>query len=675
MSTQLNFSTNTLELKNGSHVSLVKLSTGHIGIDISSTDNMRPNVLFTKKELDKSEMMKLHRQFGHCGVDRLCRLITNAGGVAKRNDIQEIVNNCEICVKFGRPKPKPAVSMPLASEFNEVVAMDLHQLKPSVYYIHFIDLFSRYSRAAIIYDKSPRTIIASFISEWICDFGVPQSTLTDNGGEFDNQHFRSMTENYGIHIKTTAAESPWSNGVCERHNAVLTDIFLKLKADQTWDIPDSSLMKYCSIAKNCLSNKDGFSPQQIVRGYAPRLPSTLDQDLPALENVTTSDVIRSHLITLHKTREAYIQSENADRIRRALRANIRCNEENFDSGDSVFYKRENANEWKGPGKVIVDGTNILMKHGGYVVKVHRTRLRGVKTASAAPVPAKSARIAQGDTGIDAVGDSMQHESDQEDLGETKLLEIVGSSDGEPVREHSVPTDCSGQEISEDRITEEQTSKINDNESEPLQESRIGKIPGTKSNVTFKTVYEYGHGNDFKGFVLSRAGKANSKHKNWLNIEYTHPESMAGKTGPVDFENDVSEWSYDEAENTKLALITMDDDFHEAKSAEYQSWIENDVFERVPDEGQPRVTTRWILTVKDDGSRKARLVARGLLENEAELTKDSPTIFEETFRTMMVILAAQPRWQTEILDVKTAFLQGESLSRTVYLAPPQEWDDT
>ena len=143
--------------------------------------------------------------------------------------------------------------------------MDLHQLKRSVYYIHFIDLFSRYSRAAIIYDKTPRTIIASFISEWICDFGVPQSTLTDFGCEFDNLHFRSMAENDGIRMKTTAAESPWSNGVCERHNVVLTDLFLKLKADQRWDIPDSSLMIYCSFAKNCLSNKDGFS-QQIVRG-------------------------------------------------------------------------------------------------------------------------------------------------------------------------------------------------------------------------------------------------------------------------------------------------------------------------------------------------------------------------------------------------------------------------
>ena len=126
---------------------------------------------------------------------------------------------------------------------------------------------------------------------------------------------------------------------------------------------------------------------------------------------------------------------------------------------------------------------------------------------------------------------------------------------------------------------------------------------------------------------------------------------------MDFENDVSEWSYDEAEKTKLALITMDDDFHEAKLAEYQRRIENNVSERVPDERQPRVTTRWILTVKDNDSRNTRLVARGFLENEAEITKDSPTIFKETFRTMLVLLAAQPQWQIEILYVKTAFLQG------------------
>ena len=99
----------------------------------------------------------------------------------------------------------------------------------------------------------------------------------------------------------------------------------------------------------------------------------------------------------------------------------------------------------------------------------------MKTAPTAPIPAISARIALRDTGIDAVGDSMQHESDQEELGETKLLEIVGSSDGEPVWEHSVPTDCSGQEIGGVRITEEQTSKITNNEANPYKSQYLVKF--------------------------------------------------------------------------------------------------------------------------------------------------------------------------------------------------------
>ena len=89
-----------------------------------------------------------------------------------------------------------------------------------------------------------------------------------------------------------------------------------------------------------------------------------------------------------------------------------------------------------------------MKHGGCVVKVHRTRLRGVKTASAAPIPAKSARIAQGDSGF------------------------VYSS---------------GPKIGEGRIIAEQTSKITNKVSEPLQESRIGKILGTKTNSALITM--------------------------------------------------------------------------------------------------------------------------------------------------------------------------------------------
>ena len=36
-------------------------------------------------------------------------------------------------------------------------------------------------------------------------------------------------------VTTTAAEAPWSNSICERHNAIITDICLKVKNDTNCD--------------------------------------------------------------------------------------------------------------------------------------------------------------------------------------------------------------------------------------------------------------------------------------------------------------------------------------------------------------------------------------------------------------------------------------------------------
>ena len=35
----------------------------------------------------------------------------------------------------------------------------------------------------------------------------------DNGGEFDNEHSISLSENLNVRICTTATESPWSKGL------------------------------------------------------------------------------------------------------------------------------------------------------------------------------------------------------------------------------------------------------------------------------------------------------------------------------------------------------------------------------------------------------------------------------------------------------------------------------
>ena len=65
---------------------------------------------------------------------------------------------------------------------------------------------------------------------WISIFGAPSKFFGDNGGEFSNEDYMELCEAINITIKKTAAEAPFSNGLCER-NAVLKEIFLKTRAE------------------------------------------------------------------------------------------------------------------------------------------------------------------------------------------------------------------------------------------------------------------------------------------------------------------------------------------------------------------------------------------------------------------------------------------------------------
>ena len=64
----------------------------------------------------KKEMIKLHKDFGHASYERLKSLLENAG--VPDWSTFEICKDCNICLLFKKPPPRPAVGLPLASDFN-----------------------------------------------------------------------------------------------------------------------------------------------------------------------------------------------------------------------------------------------------------------------------------------------------------------------------------------------------------------------------------------------------------------------------------------------------------------------------------------------------------------------------------------------------------------------------
>ena len=80
----------------------------------------------------------------------------------------------------------------------------------------------------------------------------------------------------------------------------------------------------------------------------------LDNDAPpAMNTATSSDLVRENLNALHKAKENFVKSESSDRIRRALKYNVRTySEVDFQPGKRVCYKRRKDKGWRGPAKVL-----------------------------------------------------------------------------------------------------------------------------------------------------------------------------------------------------------------------------------------------------------------------------------------------------------------------------------
>ena len=107
------------------------------------------------------------------------------------------------------------------------------------------------------------------------------------------QTIAGSCEQFNIKIQTTPVFSPWSNGVCERHNQTLTTVLLKIKDDIKCNF--ETVLTLAVSIKNYLSSTDRFNPAQLVFIQNPSLPNIIRNILPAKEVITKSFDIASLL--------------------------------------------------------------------------------------------------------------------------------------------------------------------------------------------------------------------------------------------------------------------------------------------------------------------------------------------------------------------------------------------
>ena len=685
-------------------------SSGHYTIPVSAWTNEDCNVVFHLENLASSTLqekqrkaVKLHRQFAHASKERLLKLLRNGGCEDKEflKAVEKCCEDCEFCGKYRRPKPRPVVALPKADKFNQVVAMDLKEVtKGKLWILHIVDSATRYTAAALIHSKKKEVIVGKIFQIWLAYFGSPVKFHSDCGGEFVNAAFMELNEQFGIETSTTPGESPFGNGVVERNNAMLYETMMKTMEDVKCSMETALAWAVC--AKNSLQNTFGYSPNQLVFGINVNLPSVEHDAPPALKSPEHSDLVRENLNALHKARENFIKSESSERIKRALRHNVRTYAEvEFSPGEKVYYKRRADKGWKGPAKVLGKETNfVLIRHGASYYRCHPCQLMKISSHEATDkvttqdkVPVvRKASVQKAVLDDDSSSDDDSSPDDDTSSDEGSDTESCSSPDEESKTEDELVT------TNEKSVRKEETAtavkdvgaRVMEETSETVKEPRALRTlrpfnkPGLKEDAeklkdnTIRpasgTTIQYAleDGIVTKAHVLSSQSNQPGTLKDAVNVQ------IVGKDAPVRVKwNSVKWWRDIEITEQVLTLTSVEEcqqDVIDAKEVEMQNLIEHDVFEWVSDDGQKAVSSKWIFHEKKhpDGSRKlkARLVARGFEEKLADKRVDSPTCSRQGIR-LAFLTASSMNWELQAMDISSAFLQGNALQRTVYVRPPKE----
>ena len=343
------------------------------------------------------------------------------------------------------------------------------------------------------------------------------------------------------------------------------------------------------------------------------------------------------MTALHAAKRAFTKAESSERIHRAPKHKVRVSTEFFCNGDKVFFKRDDCNQWRGPGSVIgQDGKIVFIRYGEQLVRVASCRLVKINNEQyEQSTPEHHSNDDQVSNNPDIQRNVVTNSLDIEDIeNATENLTTEPLIFGkESLSQHELVSAVkAGNEISfDDDISCEiciqpttGTSSGNSNEVTPCKLPKVGdyikyKLPENEDWIEAK--------------ILSRGGKSTGQNKYYFNIMNNEDQIKLGiNLELVDFE--IIE--KDNSEEVEAVFVSKerhsDADIIEAKTKELQNWKDFGIFKEVPDQGQKNLSTRWVVTEKplSDGQKgvKARLVARGFEEDD-KVQADSPTAPKST----------------------------------------------
>ena len=438
---------------------------------------------------------------------------------------------------------------------------------------------------------------------------------------------------------------------------------------------------------------------------------------------------------MYAGRKAFSEAMCDEKVRKALRHKVRAVERSYEVGEQVYYRRDGDKAaWRGPATILAHrgSAGYFLEHQGDVVRVAACRIVAVEEADGQMNDKEEEKEnkTRSDSTITHPGQSdpygregsmPPHEIAQgviEQQVVTERRQVEPAPDVRELMEQGVELApvrelAPAPEVWADAREEPQAAVV---PVQPVAEEAGGEArarrpagrPSTRGpsarrqaktpappypKAGDRIVFRDAANKDWKqAEVVSRGGKATSKNSGYYNVR-----SEGGVEEGVHL--DKVEWRKEEDENVveaekevvvaeKEAVVTEEEqeafvaliptkehgseECVAAKKKELEAFKNFGVYEEVKDEGQERLSSRWVMTDKSTETEKkvkARLVCRGF-EETVEVQADSPTGSKETLH-MLLAIAATKDWTIKSGDIKNAYLQGEEIDRLVHMEPPAE----
>ena len=658
------------------------------------------NVLLDKNEED--EVMKVHRYFGHRSGRKIWELFAKAGRLeGKKKAVLNMLENCVTCKQLKKTPPRPKIGMPMANSFNEIVGLDLKIMPNGKNILWMVDLFTKVLKGKVINDKKPDTIVNAILEKWIVGEGLgpghpSKYFYADNGGEFLNNEVINFAAAQDTIIKFTAANSPWMNGIVERHHATADTIYEKILKENP-SLSAQEVVDRAAMAKNCEVGRSGFSPIQLVMGQSPCFPG-LGEATQASSNFDSSSKPMKALKLIDDIRVKYRQFECDEKLKKLRSQRINpCVEKNYNMGDPVIFRDSKRKEWKQGIALVKFGKTLYLKFGNW--------LRRVPIDTVIPDADMAHKIEDGY--IEPEEFDPDAEEQFED-GDVHIEDLEKDLEKQQLKDQINLLEEQVKKLTNERLEVDKTAEKEKNYVEKRSERRKNqklkkaeerkRFPVLGQVIEFK---DYGSENWTVGKVY-RVFKKTSIHKDVKQLVLED-----GSKIEKNFAEEVDEWRpFEPQTNTdsvgldhyflsdiindeesssavhdtfKVQVINKEQysssEVKEAMLQEISKYRKFDAFEEVVDEGQESVPIRWVVTKQEGNGKnqpiKARMCIRGDLEKTKDSVRsDSPSAGKETLKLALMI-AANEKFAVKGADIKSAYLQGQQLRRTIYVRPPVE----